>query len=103
MPNLRPQELLVIILAILLASTAFVVWLAVTLATRPARSSGGQWPSPPTSNWPTDWHVCNQCRSPVNSTARFCGECGASVDRSRPRPDSASLYSDGLPNSRQYR
>ena len=77
MPNLRPQELLIIflILMILLVVTAFFVWLAVSLTPRSGRSEGLRVASPSAPS-AGDGSFCRQCGSPLAPQARFCSDCG---------------------------
>ncbi len=77
MPNLRPQELLIllVVLVFLLVVVAFVVWLAVSLTSRSGRSTGLQVPLSPGSS-AGQGQFCHQCGSSAKPDARFCSDCG---------------------------
>jgi hypothetical protein len=66
MPNIRPQELLVLIVILLMFTviTAVAVWTGVLLAGRSGRSqaSGGR---------------CPNCGSAMPPDARYCSSCGS--------------------------
>jgi hypothetical protein len=76
-PNLRPQELIImfVIMVFLLVVVAFVVWLAVVMASRFGGSSDVQVSAPPGSSG-AHGRFCHQCGSLLKPDARFCSDCG---------------------------
>ena len=78
MPNLRPQELLIIfVVLVFMAAGAVAVALAVAAITkRTARAT----PIPPVAAPAPRLVRCRSCGSAERPGARFCSSCGATLD-----------------------
>lgn len=81
MPNLRPQELLIVFaILVFMACGAVAVALAVAAITK---RTGGATPIPPVVA-PAPMSVrCRSCGSTERAGARFCSSCGTTLDSSR--------------------